>query len=57
LRIGDSFHRLRKLIGFDRRRAVVLPPHLKEFSDALATGIVGLQHLDPLDGVPTPEGE
>ena len=36
---------------------MMLPPHLKEFSDALATGIVGLQHLDPLDWVPTPEGE
>jgi hypothetical protein len=57
LRIGDSFHRLRKLIGLDRARAVMLPPHLKDFSDALATGIVGLQNLDPLDGVPTPEGD
>src|SRR5262245_36857624 len=56
LRIGDSLHRLRKLIGLHWRRAVMLPPHLKELSDALATGIVGLQYLDPLDRISTAEG-
>jgi hypothetical protein len=57
LRIGYSFHGLRKLIGLYRTRLVMLPPHLEQFRDALATGIVGLEHLDALNGVPTPEVE
>ena len=53
LRIGYSFHGLRKLIGLYRTRLVMLPPHLEQFRDALATGIVGLEHLDAQRGPDT----
>src|SRR4029077_14972181 len=46
-----------KLIGLYGRRAMTLPPNLEEFRDALATGIVGLECFDMLDGIATPEGE
>ena len=57
MRIGDGFHRFGKLIGLYGRRAVMLPPGLEEFRDALAMGIVGLECFDALDGIATPEGE
>src|SRR5262249_46706148 len=57
LRIGNSFHGLRKLINLHGRRAVMLPPHLEQFSDALPTGVISLEDRNPLDGVSAAESE